>query len=134
MPWSTAVAPVLPTQVEKCDSPSGQRWRRTISFADGKVVYFNSRWVAGQGNRLIEYVNPILGLEMAVHVADGKLYYEGVRFVVKLGGLLVPIPEWLLLGHTTIEEQGWMTLTLPWTFASPTQCSGKFSAMPALLP
>lgn len=98
--------PRVPTQVEKCDSPSGQRWRRTISFADGKVVYFNSRWVAGQGNRLIEYVNPILGLEMAVHVADGKLYYEGVRFVVKLGGLLIPIPEWLLLGHTTIEEQG----------------------------
>lgn len=98
--------PKVPTQVEKFDSPSGQRWRRTISFPDGKVVYFNSRWVPGQGNRLIEYVNPILGLEMAVHVANGKLYYEGVRFVVKLGSLLISIPEWLLLGHTTIEEQG----------------------------
>lgn len=98
--------PKVPTQVEKFDSPSGQRWRRTISFPDGQVVYFNSRWVAGQGNHLIEYVNPMVGLEMAVHVADGKLYYEGVRFVVKLGSLLIPIPEWLLLGHTTIEEQG----------------------------
>jgi len=98
--------PRVPTQVEKWDSPEGQRWRRTISFPDGKVVYFNSRWVAGPGNHLIEFVNPLLGLEMAVHVANGKLYYEGVRFIVKLGGLQIPIPEWLLLGHTTIEEQG----------------------------
>ncbi|RYE00681.1 MAG: DUF4166 domain-containing protein [Sphingobacteriales bacterium] len=96
----------VPTLVEKWDSAQGQQWRRTISFSNGKVVYFNSRWVKGEGNRLIEYVNPLLGLEMAVHVEGGNLYYEGVRFIVKLGALLIPIPEWLLLGHTTIVEEG----------------------------
>ncbi|HEY6528208.1 MAG TPA: DUF4166 domain-containing protein [Cellvibrionaceae bacterium] len=96
----------VPTLVEKFDSDKGQNWRRTISFPSGKVVYFNSRWVVGVGNRVIEYVNPILGLEMAVHVQDGKLYYSGVRFVAKLGPVLIPIPEWLLLGHTSIVEEG----------------------------
>jgi hypothetical protein len=95
----------VPTTVEKVDEGARQAWRRTISFPEGKVIYFNSTWVAGTGNRLIEYVNPLLGLEMAMHVADGKLYYEGVRFVVKLGALQLPIPEWLLLGHTTIVEE-----------------------------
>lgn len=95
----------VPTQVEKSDNGLQQSWRRSIRYPDGKVVYFNSTLVAGEGNRLIEYVNPILGLEMAVRVEAGKLYYEGVRFVVKLGRMLVPIPEWLLLGHTTIAEE-----------------------------
>ncbi|MEY4588285.1 MAG: hypothetical protein RL497_361 [Pseudomonadota bacterium] len=97
--------PQVPTLVERQDDGSRQSWRRTLSFADGKVVYFNSHWVAGAGNRLTEYVNPILGLEMAVHVESGKLYYEGVRFIVKLGAWQLPIAEWLLLGHTTIREE-----------------------------
>jgi hypothetical protein len=97
--------PQVPTLVEKCDEGAQQRWRRTMNYSDGKVIYFNSTWVAGVGNRLIEYVNPFLGLEMAMHVDNGKLYFEGVNFVVKLGHLLVPIPEWLLLGHTTIVEE-----------------------------
>lgn len=95
----------VPTQVEKLDNGLQQTWCRTIRYGDGAVVNFNSRLVAGKGNRLIEYVNPIIGLETAVRVEGGKLHYEGVKFVVKLGRWLLPIPEWLLLGHTTIVEE-----------------------------
>jgi len=83
-----------------------QYWRRTITYDDGKIVYFNSFWVAAGGNQVIEFVNPVLGLQMAVHVEDGRLHYRGVHFVAKLGRFFLPIPEWLVLGHTTIIEEG----------------------------
>ncbi len=41
---------------------------------------------------------------MAVHVKNNQLHYEGVNFVIKFGKLIMPIPEWLILGHTTIIE------------------------------
>jgi len=93
------------TVVEKSVIGDRQYWRRTITYPDGKVVYFNSFWVAAGGNEVIEFVNPVLGLRMAVCVEDGRLHYRGVRFVVKLGPLMLPIPEWLVLGRTTIVEE-----------------------------
>ena len=41
---------------------------------------------------------------MALHVKDSKLYYEGRHYVLRLGRYYLPIPEWLVLGHTTIVE------------------------------
>lgn len=95
----------VPTVVEKSVVDGRQYWRRTITYADGQVVHFNSFWVSAGGNQMIEFVNPVLGLQMVVFVEDGKLHYEGVRFVAKLGRWLLPIPEWLVLGHTTIVEE-----------------------------
>jgi hypothetical protein len=94
----------VPTTVKKWMDGHTQHWQRTISFADGRIIHFKSHWHYGGGNELIEYVNPFLGLRMAVHVDDGKLIYEGRHFVLKLGSLKLPIPEWLLLGHTSIVE------------------------------
>ena len=94
----------VPTVVEKRVVGDRQYWRRTITYPDGKVVNFNSFWVSAGGNQLIEFVNPVLGLQMTADVEDGKLHYRGVRFVAKLGPLLLPIPEWLVLGHTSIVE------------------------------
>lgn len=82
-----------------------QYWRRTMTYPGGKVVYFNSFWVAAGSNQVIEFVNPVLGLQMAPRVENGRLHYRGVCFVVKLGPLLLPIPEWLVLGRTTIVEE-----------------------------
>lgn len=95
----------IPTVVEKSVENERQCWRRTITYPDGQVVHFNSFWVSAGGNQMIEFVNPVLGLQMSVQVEDGKLHYGGVRFVAKLGRLLLPIPEWLVLGHTTIVEE-----------------------------
>jgi hypothetical protein len=91
--------------VEKSVVGERQYWRRTLTYANGKVVYFNSFWVSAGDNQVIEFVNPILGLQMAAHVEDGRLHYRSVRFVVKLGPLRLSIPEWLALGRATIVEE-----------------------------
>lgn len=92
------------TQVEKRMVGKLQYWKRFLHFSDGKTVCFNSHWVHAGGNELIEYVNPMLGLRMRLHVDDDKLVYEGRDYVLRLGKIRVPIPEWLVLGHTTIVE------------------------------
>lgn len=94
----------LATSVEKFHKNGRQIWKRTIIYPDGKIVYFNSFLVSAGDNQLIEFVNPLLGLQMSVHASDSMVHYSGVRFVVKLGSVLVPIPEWLVLGHTSIKE------------------------------
>jgi hypothetical protein len=94
----------VPTTVEKWMDGRTQHWKRTISFGDGRKIHFKSHWHYAGGNELIEYVNPFLGLRMAVSVDDGKLIYTGRSFVLKLGALKLPIPEWLVLGHTGIVE------------------------------
>jgi hypothetical protein len=82
-----------------------QYWRRTLSYPNGKVVHFNSFWVYAGQEQLIEFVNPVLGLQMAPYMKGSQLHYRGIRFVAKLGPLMLPIPEWLVLGHTTIVEE-----------------------------
>ncbi len=97
----------IPTTVNKHMEGDCQRWQRSITFPDGQVIYFKSFWIAAgeqEKNQLIEFVNPFLGLQMAVSVHDEKLHYQGVRFVLQIGKLRLPIPEWLALGHTDIIE------------------------------
>lgn len=92
------------TAVEKRVVGERQYWRRTLIYPDGKVIRFNSFWVLAGYGQVIEFVNPVLGLQMAPYVMESRLHYRGVRFVVKFCQLLIPIPEWLVLGHTTIVE------------------------------
>ena len=94
----------LATLVEKYHQIDGQSWKWTITYPTGKTVCFNSYLVRADGNQLIEFVNPFLGLQMAVSASDSMVHYSGVRFVLKLGTIHLPIPEWLLLGHTSIKE------------------------------
>lgn len=93
------------TVVEKRVLGERQIWQRTITYADGQVVRFDSFWVAAGNGEVIEFVNPVLGLQMAPYVVGDKLHYRGVRFVAKLGPLTISIPEWLTLGHATIVEE-----------------------------
>lgn len=95
----------VPTVVEKSVVGDRQYWRRTITYPDGQVVFFNSFWVSAASGQVIEFVNPVLGLQMAPYVVGNQLHYRGVRFVAKLGPLQLPIPEWMALGHTTIVEE-----------------------------
>lgn len=95
----------VPTTVEKGMEGEVQFWRRSIRFPDGRVVFFKSYWVYAGGNELIEFVNPFLGLRMAVCVKDGQLHYSGQHLVLQMGRVRLPIFEWLLLGHTTIVEE-----------------------------
>ena len=95
----------IPTTVSKRMVGDIQYWHRSISFPNGRVVLFKSRWMYAGDNELIEYINPFIGLRMRLHVNDDCLYYQGLHYVVKLGRILLPIPEWLVLGHTMIEEK-----------------------------
>jgi hypothetical protein len=96
----------IPTRVEKDVVADRQYWRRTMRFPDGERVTFNSFWVSAGSNQLIEFVNPVMGLQMSVRVEGDQLHYEGVCFVLKLCRLEIRLPEWLILGHTTIVERG----------------------------
>jgi hypothetical protein len=123
----------VPTVVKKWDEAGRQYWRRVVSYPDGKTARFDSFLVSAGGNQLIEFVNPVLGLQMAVYVDGDKLCYRGVRFVAKLGSLLLPIPEWLTLGHTTIVETALdethfaMDFRLThWLFGEVFRYAGKF--------
>ena len=93
------------TVVEKRVVGDRQIWHRTITYIDGQVVRFNSFWVATGNGEVVEFVNPVLGLQMAPYVVGDKLHYRGVRFVAKIGAVTIPIPEWLTLGHATIVEE-----------------------------
>ncbi|MCK4743567.1 MAG: DUF4166 domain-containing protein [Sulfuriflexus sp.] len=95
---------MIPATVKKIMKGEIQYWERTLRFPDGETILFKSCWVYAGGNQLIEYVNPFLGLRMAVYVKENKLYYEGIHYVIQLGRIRLPLPEWLMLGHTTIVE------------------------------
>ena len=123
------------TIVEKRVVGERQIWRRTITYPDGQIVRFDSFWVAAGNAEVIEFVNPVLGLQMAPYVVGEKLHYRGVRFVAKLGPVTIPIPEWLVLGHATIIEEALddthfamdFRLTHP-LFGQLFRYSGKFEA------
>ena len=93
------------TIVDKRVSGDHQFWQRTIRFADGETARFDSVWEAADKGTLIEYVNPVLGLQMQPYVVGEQLHYRGVRFVARLGRWRLPIPECWALGHTTIVER-----------------------------
>lgn len=98
-------APVVDTRVDKTTTGQRQQWRRTLRLPDGRVQRFDSAWVPGRPGRIVEFVNGWLGLEIAPQVVDGRLHYRGTWHVVRIGRHLVGLPEWLLLGHTTIVEE-----------------------------
>ncbi|RCW71612.1 DUF4166 domain-containing protein [Pseudorhodoferax soli] len=93
------------TTVLKHAEGGRQHWRRTLRYGDGRVLRFDSHRVASGPGRLIEFVNPVLGLELVPSVVGEQLHYRGTRMVAKLGPWLLTVPEWLVLGHTTIVEQ-----------------------------
>lgn len=92
------------TTVKKWMVGEQQHWKRSMTFADGRVAYFTSYLVAAGDNQVIEYVNPFLGLRMAVSVQDEKVIYHGKNYVLKLGNKHVNIPNYLALGKCYIEE------------------------------
>ena len=123
------------TRVEKTDDGIRQRWQRTVRYPDGSTLRFNSYWVVTPQRHIIEFVNPVLGLEMVPWVEGARLRYRGVRYVLQLGAWRIGVPEWLVLGHTTIEEVGLdathfamdFRLTHPW-FGQVFRYAGTFEA------
>lgn len=95
----------IPVTVDKYVIHQQQYWNRTFVFPEEKTIRFRSVLTSAGGNQLIEFVNPVLGLHMAVYAKDDMVRYVGIRYVIKIGKWLLTIPEWLGLGHTNIEER-----------------------------
>lgn len=93
------------TIVDKRVAGDRQHWRRRLRFPDGEVIRFNSVWEPDANKTLTEYVNPFLGLQMQPYVVDSRLHYRGLCFVARLGRWRLAIPEWMVLGHTSIVEK-----------------------------
>lgn len=95
----------LPTSVHRSTHQDQQQWQRSVVLADGSMKTFNSTVVLDRNNDcLIEYVNGLMGVRLRPFVDDDKLRYESQGYVVKMGRFLLPIPEWLALGHISIVE------------------------------
>lgn len=94
----------VPTEVRRWSRNARQHWERTVTYPDGHRVKFRSVVVYAGNNELIEYTNAVLGLRMQVSVADQQLFYHSRGYVLNLGVVQLPIPEWLALGHATIVE------------------------------
>lgn len=94
----------LPTQVVKKQNGTLQHWCRRIRYPNGKVRVFNSQWQLDAKGRLVEYVNPFMGLQMRPWVQQGRLYYRGECYVFRLGPLQLRLPESCGLGRCYVEE------------------------------
>ena len=94
----------LETTVEKTMKNGKQYWHRVITYADGERIVFDSLFTYIGNNEFIEYTNKFLGLKMAVFVEGKTLRYESKGYVLKIGSIKIPIPEWLALGHASIKE------------------------------
>lgn len=80
-------------------------WRRTIQAPDGKQTVFASRMEYQKPHELIEFVGGGFGIRLNLNVEDGKLVYRSQGHLLKLGEWIIPIADWLVLGHATISEQ-----------------------------
>lgn len=96
----------IPTLVNRTFIDEREYWHRIISFPDGHKIHFKSLFTYAGNNELIEYINPYLGLKMAVTVEGDRLIYQGKGYVLKLGKWKIPIHESLALGHVSIVETG----------------------------
>ena len=94
----------LKTKVTKINKDGKQFWHREVDYPDRKKIIFESVFVSGHNRDFIEYINAFLGLRTVAFVKDKKLHYESKGYVLKLGKILIPVSEWLALGHASIVE------------------------------
>lgn len=87
------------------DDPLILHWRREIQAADGKHTVFSSRMEFQKANELIEFVGGGFGIRLKLSVEEGKLVYRSQGHLLKLGSFVIPVADWLVLGHATISEQ-----------------------------
>ncbi|MGJ0485371.1 MAG: DUF4166 domain-containing protein [Methylomicrobium sp.] len=80
-------------------------WHRDIQAEDGRRRLFPSRMVRHQDHELIEYVGMGFGIRLKVGIEDGRLVYRSSGHLLKLGPIVLPIADCLLLGHALISEE-----------------------------
>lgn len=56
-------------------------------------------------NEIIEYVKYGMGIRMALFEENHSLVYKSLGYVLRIGRLKLPIPNWMILGNATIVER-----------------------------
>ncbi len=79
-------------------------WRRLFHYPQRKPVVFESRMEFFRDKEIIEFVRGGLGLLLKLEVNDGKLIFGGKYYVLKLAGMLIKLPNWLMAGNAYITE------------------------------
>jgi hypothetical protein len=80
-------------------------WQRHIQDGKGKHCLFSSRMIWQQDHELVEFVGLGFGIRLKLSVEEGKLIYRSNGHLLKIGALVLPIPDNLLLGHAFISEE-----------------------------
>ncbi|ANE57390.1 DUF4166 domain-containing protein [Methylomonas sp. DH-1] len=97
-------APAAYAEVDKTADAAGLIWRRRLDYPDGRSDCFNSRMAYVADRELAEYIGFGFVLRLRVSVENGDLLYRSLGHFWQCGSWVVPIPDWLLLGSTTIRE------------------------------
>ena len=98
----------IPTIVKNTTTTNNKRamfWHRTLNFPNRPEVVFQSRMEYLADNEIIEYVKYGMGIRMALYEENRALVYKGLGYVLKIGRMRLPIPNWLILGSATIVEK-----------------------------
>ncbi|MES9833196.1 MAG: DUF4166 domain-containing protein [Candidatus Thiodiazotropha sp. DIVDIV] len=98
----------IPTVVKNWTSAKNSKamfWYRTLHFPNRPQVIFQSRMEHLAGNEIIEYVKYGMGIRMALFEDNHSLVYKSLGYVLRIGRLKLPIPNWMILGNATIVER-----------------------------
>jgi len=91
-------------EVDKSADGEILQWRRTMTYADGKIDYFRSQMHYLDKHELIETIGFGFGLRLNVSVCNGDLLYRSSGHFWRCRSYRLNIPDWLLLGTATISE------------------------------
>jgi hypothetical protein len=105
VPYRGKNVPTLVRNWTSTNNYNAMFWYRTLHFPDRPEVIFQSRMEHLGGNEIVEYVKYGMGMRMALFEEQRALVYKGLGYVLCIGRVKIPIPNWMILGSATIVEK-----------------------------